>query len=179
MDARFYIMSSADVEQLLMLQQQYLRHAEDLMMQLEVVVRSPPPATAETPSTTMLSATSDLAAPAATSSSPIPDARTSEGFALGVRVLGGGTEIVVPTTWELEQYLEQDELHEQIHTLQSDAMQKADERVAIADQLYRRLDATVQRLDRDLTAMEKLLPVRLRVVWVNCVPAGRHSVLCG
>jgi hypothetical protein len=74
----------------------------------------------------------------------------------GVRVIDG-TEVIIPTTYELVEYVQNAELERQIQQAQEDCLQKADEKIAIAQQALDRIDAVCQRLDHDLGAMELLL----------------------
>jgi hypothetical protein len=98
---------------------QYIRAAEEKLMQLEVVV-------------------------------------SADGETLGVRV---GDQIVVPTTDELMEYTMNEDKYDEILKLQAECYQIADEKVAIAQQAYEMMDATVLRLDQDIQAMELLLQV--------------------
>jgi Inhibitor of growth proteins N-terminal histone-binding len=79
-----------------------------------------------------------------------------DGSSFGVRVLDGD-DVIIPTTYELLQYVKNEELYRQIQASQEDCLQKADEKVAIAQQALDRVDATCQRLDEDIAAMEELL----------------------
>lgn len=74
----------------------------------------------------------------------------------GVVVLGGKSkEAVVPTTEELSAYVHDPEALYKIKQLRASAMQQADEKVAIADQTHSLVDATIERLDNDIAALEK------------------------
>lgn len=66
-------------------------------------------------------------------------------------------EAFIPTTEELFDYTYNSQLYHQIQTLQQDCLQKADEKVMIAQQAYDTINVKVQRLDHDLMIMEKLL----------------------
>jgi Inhibitor of growth proteins N-terminal histone-binding len=91
--------------------------------------------------------------------------------------------VLVPTTRELMDYILQPQVgsgsssgavvdneavYRQITTLQRGCLQKADEKVVVAHQMFELLDAFVHRLDSDLTSMEQLLQVRWICVCV-CV----------
>jgi len=81
---------------------------------------------------------------------------------VGVRVPGSNADgsegvIMIPTTAELFMYTYQEDKYGQIQKLYRECLQKADENIAVARQTYDMIDATVQRLDRDIEAMEKLL----------------------
>lgn len=73
----------------------------------------------------------------------------------GVKVLSGNGQVVIPTTEELYGYLHNESAYREIQTLQTNAMQQADEKVAIAEQTYNIIDSAVKRLDQDLSTMEK------------------------
>mmetsp|Transcript_22537 Transcript_22537/g.31448 ORF Transcript_22537/g.31448 Transcript_22537/m.31448 type:complete len:296 (-) Transcript_22537:25-912(-) len=79
----------------------------------------------------------------------------------GVVVLGGEAkergEAVIPTTEELSSFIHDEEAWQHIVALRTKASQQAEEKVAIAEQNYALVDATVRRLDRDLGQMETLL----------------------
>lgn len=90
---------------------------------------------------------------------------------VGVRVPGSSTDgsegvIMIPTTAELFMYTYQEDKYGQIQKLYRECLQKADENIAVARQTYDMIDSTVQRLDRDIEAMEKLLQVSFRRVAV-------------
>jgi hypothetical protein len=81
---------------------------------------------------------------------------TTEDGRPGVIVLGGKSrEAVVPTTEELSAYVHDQEALARIRSLRNSAMQQAEEKVAIADQTHSLVDATVERLDNDIAALEK------------------------
>lgn len=88
----------------------------------------------------------------------------------GVRVLRGGSDLVVPTTEELMEYIRNDEAWQRIETLQEDALQMAQEKVAISDQTYALVDSTVKRLDRDLAKLETYVLVKSM-----CIRRQKHS----
>lgn len=159
--------------ELLHLQQQYLEEAEARMMELEIVVQQQQQQqTTESDGDVM-----EIDQPTE-SSNP-----ATSNYTEGLRVLGNGSRaVVIPTTLELEQYVhgvvdpptDEDGPHNDrrlrgsnsgtrygdILDRQRDLLQLADEKVAVASQLYDRMDGTVRRLDRDLAEMEKLLQVR-------------------
>lgn len=67
-------------------------------------------------------------------------------------------EAVIPTTNEFMEYtMNSLELYPQIKKLQKSVLQKADEKVSVAQQAYDMIDSKVQRLDADLDSMERLL----------------------
>jgi hypothetical protein len=76
----------------------------------------------------------------------------------GVRTLNGD-DVIMPTTLEMLDYTYDEDMHIEITRLQHETLQKSDEKVSIAQQTYEMVDVTVQRLERDLEAMEKLLQV--------------------
>jgi hypothetical protein len=86
-----------------------------------------------------------------------------------VRVLGAGPDgpTVVPTTEELLEYVHQKNEYRKIEKIQEDCLQRAEEKVAIANQTYSLVDDICKRLDSDVTALEKLLQVRFLLV-VSC-----------
>jgi hypothetical protein len=71
--------------------------------------------------------------------------------------------VTIPTTEELFEYIydQHEKEFQVIRKLQRDCLQKADEKVAVAQQAYEMVQAQVQRLDRDLAAMEQMLQVCL------------------
>lgn len=81
-----------------------------------------------------------------------------DGTKLGLRSMNG-QDIVVPTTQELFQYTHQDypEMYSRIEQLQRDCLQLSDEKVSIAKQIHKTIDGTVQRLDKDIEAVETIL----------------------
>lgn len=101
------------------LHQQYVRQAEEKVMQLEIVHKQP-------------------------------------GGKIGIRTLSGDA-VIMPTTRELMDFTNDEDMYCSIDKLQQETLQKSDEKVAIAQQAYEIIDATVQRLDRDLVEMETLL----------------------
>ena len=76
----------------------------------------------------------------------------------GVKVLGGSGEVIVPTTEELKELIRDTEAFQQIQILEGNALQQAEEKVAIADQTYRLVNGTCARLNKDLATLE---------TWVN------------
>jgi Inhibitor of growth proteins N-terminal histone-binding len=183
---------SDGTSQLLRLQQQYLEQAEARMMELEIVVQQQQQQqpTAEHDGDAM-----EIDPPTATTDSP-----ATSNYTAGLRVLGEGSRaVVIPTTLELEQYVHgvdpptnDDSPNDrrrrgstpygEILLRQRDLLQLADEKVAVASQLYDRMDGTVRRLDRDLAEMEKLLQVRARACYSHtiaflvypCIPLLMH-----
>ena len=85
-----------------------------------------------------------------------------------VRVLGTGSAsegeeerpAVVPTTEELLEYVHEPESYRKIERVQEDCVQRAEEKVAIADQTLSLVDNICKRLESDVSALEKLLEVR-------------------
>jgi hypothetical protein len=61
---------------------------------------------------------------------------------------------IIPTTEELQAYIQDLPAYRRICKLQQDAMQQSDEKVAIAEQTQALVDATVRRLDEDLSKLE-------------------------
>lgn len=70
---------------------------------------------------------------------------------------------VIPTTEELAAYVHQPSKYQKIQRIQQDCIQRAEEKVAIADQTYSLVDNVCKRLDSDLADLEKLLQVRKRI----------------
>jgi hypothetical protein len=183
-------------ERMLRLQNEYLEDAEGKMMELEVVVKERwrHQATDRQPED-HLSPSQEKGESAITE----PD----DSYFVGIRVLGGTRnsssdgdrpgEVVIPTTMELEQYVyhqqqqqrgersstPQPALYEEILELQRDMQQMADEKVAVARQLYDRLDGTVRRLDHDLAEMERLLQVRVVLLFVSALSYENEQCVCG
>lgn len=75
----------------------------------------------------------------------------------GIRVLKGKKEVVVPTTEELFSYVSDHESLKRIRAMQASLTQQAEEKVAIASQTHSVVEATVRRLDHDLSRLENLL----------------------
>lgn len=84
-------------------------------------------------------------------------APTTKGGTPGVRVLGGGSDVIVPTTEELTSYIKDEATLRRIQELEQSVIQQSEEKVAIAEQTYAIVDATVKRLDQDLVKLEALL----------------------
>ena len=120
-------------------QQEYVHSAEEKVLSLEVVAPPPPSASATT------------------SGSKRKHERTVPVMQPGVRVGGGGKEIVIPTTEELMQLVGNPEALQYIRDLEENALQQADEKVAISEQTYSLVDSVVKRLDADLETMEQML----------------------
>jgi hypothetical protein len=76
-----------------------------------------------------------------------------------VRVLGAGSNgpTIIPTTEELTAYVQEPSTLQKIESAQADALQRAEEKVAISEQTYALVDNICKRLDSDLGDMEKLL----------------------
>lgn len=79
----------------------------------------------------------------------------------GVRILGSGKDgpVTVPTTEELVAYIREPEALKRIETVQEDALQRAAEKVAIAEQSHALVDNICKRLESDLSEIEKMLQV--------------------
>ena len=75
----------------------------------------------------------------------------------------GEGQVVIPTTEELASYIHENETYDKIEQIQQDALQRAEEKVAIAHQTYSLVDNICKRLDHDLTELEKLLQVRQQI----------------
>ena len=82
----------------------------------------------------------------------------------GVRVLGGGDDVVIPTTEELSEYVHEPKAYDDITAAEVNVVQLAEEKVAIAQQTYNLIDEVCNRLDMTLTDFEKALQVR--VSWI-------------
>lgn len=77
-----------------------------------------------------------------------------------VRVLGGtgkNRPAIIPTTEELMAYVREPETLRRIALVQEDALQRAEEKVAIAEQNYGLIDNICKRLDSDLEEMKGFL----------------------
>lgn len=116
-----------------------MQRAEEKVLSLEVV--APPPPSAST----------------ATSGNKRKHEGSVPIMQPGVRVGGGGKEIVIPTTEELMQLVGNPEALQYIRDLEDNALQRADEKVAIAEQTYSLIDSVVKRLDADMETMEQML----------------------
>lgn len=88
----------------------------------------------------------------------LPVVMDPDGTRAGIRF--PDDSIVVPTTAEFMQYTMDRPSYIEIQNRQAGCLQKADEKVAIAQQAFDMVDAQVRRLDRDLEEMERLLQVR-------------------
>ena len=103
-----------------------------------------------------------------------------DGTILGLRE-SPDLEPMFPSTEELFDFVNDPAKYREIKELQNDCLQKADEKVAVARQALELIDAKVQRLDHDLSAMETLLQVcdttNKRGVCVCVAIAGTHPVL--
>lgn len=83
-----------------------------------------------------------------------------DGTVLGLRE-EANLEPMFPSTEELLDFVNEDPAKlKLIKALQEECLQKADEKVAVAQQAMELIDAKVQRLDHDLSVMETLLQVR-------------------
>ena len=84
-----------------------------------------------------------------------------------VRVLGGSDNddsdgerpAVVPTTEELLEYIHDPKSYKEIETMQEDCIQRAEEKVAIANQTLSLVDNICKRLESDCSSLEKVLEV--------------------
>jgi len=75
----------------------------------------------------------------------------------GVKVLGNSNDIIVPTTEELSSFIREKKTTRKIRSMEINAVQQAEEKVAIAEQTYSLVEATVKRLDKDLVKLETML----------------------
>eukprot|EP00980_Cylindrotheca_fusiformis_P014804 scaffold4026_cov117-Cylindrotheca_fusiformis.AAC.39 len=77
----------------------------------------------------------------------------------GVRILGSGCDgpVTLPTTEELAAYIHDHEALHRIETVQEDALQRAAEKVAVAEQSHALVDNICKRLESDLSEIEKML----------------------
>ena len=82
-----------------------------------------------------------------------------EDGSFGVRMLGGGEkkDPIIPTTYDMLQFVQDTELYERIRAVQEDCIQKSDEKVFVAQQALDRLDALCQQLDEDMADMERIV----------------------
>jgi len=71
-----------------------------------------------------------------------------------VKTQAGDDVLVVPTTEELRARIDDPVALSQIAKYRRDAMQRADEKVAIAEQTFAIVDAAIRRLDRDIGSFE-------------------------
>lgn len=96
--------------------------------------------------------------------------QSADGTVLGLRE-DPSLEPMFPSTEELFDFVNDPEKYKRIKALQRECLQKAEEKVAVARQSLELIDAKVQRLDHDLSAMETLLQVRPRLpycfVYIN------------
>ena len=112
---------SAGGERMRHLHQEYIRQAEEKIMQLEVIYKQ-------------------------------------HTGGVGIRTLNG-EQVIMPTTLEMMDYTYDEDMHSELIKLHRDSLQMADEKVGIAQQTYEMVDAIVQRLERDMEALEKILQV--------------------
>ena len=113
---------SAGGDRMRQLHQEYIRQAEEKVMQLEIIYKQ-------------------------------------HNGGVGIRTLNG-EQVIMPTTLEMMDYTYDEGMNNEIKKLHRDCLQMADEKVGIAQQTYEMVDAIVQRLERDMEAMEKILQVR-------------------
>jgi hypothetical protein len=85
--------------------------------------------------------------------------QSQDGTILGLRE-DPSLDPMFPSSEELFDFVNDPEKFSRIRGLQDECLQKADEKVAVARQALELIDAKVQRLDHDLSAMETLLQVR-------------------
>lgn len=77
-----------------------------------------------------------------------------EDGSFGIRSLSGDKkDIVVPTTYDLLQFVQDADLYQKIKATQEDCVQKSDEKVFVAQQALDRIDAVCQQLDEDMERM--------------------------
>jgi len=76
-----------------------------------------------------------------------------------VRILGKGKNrpAIIPTTEELMAYVREPESLGRIEAIQRDTLQRAEEKVAIAEQNLGLIDNVCQRLEADMEEMKKIL----------------------
>jgi len=132
-------------------QQEYVQQAEEKVLALEVVAPPPSKVTANTTAATRNS--SNTTASTSSTLQPQPGVRVST----KQQPKRQEDVVVIPTTEELTQLVCHPEALQIIRELQENALQQADEKVAIAEQTYNLVDAIVKRLDTDLEQMESLL----------------------
>lgn len=151
---------SADLQKLQQLQRDYILAAEKKMMNLQLVEMEDEESDEDEDQDAKIKADRE--------DEPASSEKKRKAPVYGVRVLNAdGTTssednpVVLPTTQEFMAYTYQPDAYKQIRALQKDCLQKADEKVAVAQQAYEMMDAQVQRLDADLAAMEQILQVRV------------------
>ncbi|KAL3925914.1 MAG: hypothetical protein SGARI_005763, partial [Bacillariaceae sp.] len=66
-------------------------------------------------------------------------------------------EVVIPTTEEFVRYVSDPEALAKIEAVQTDCLQRSEEKVAISDQTLTAVDNICRRLDSDILEMEKVL----------------------
>jgi len=78
---------------------------------------------------------------------------------LGISVAAndGSEAIIVPTTDEWMEYTFDEDKWRKIHQVQSECLQKAEEKVAVSQQAVDLIDSIIDRLDADIEAMEPIL----------------------
>lgn len=167
--------SSADLHKLRQLQRDYILATEEKIMQLEVVEMDNGYDDGDEDEDTASKMDDDDEPSTYYKRQEVKgQQRAPKPVSYGIRVLNeDGTTTspdnsakIVPTTEELVEYVYRTNarlaaVYPLILKLQQDCLQKADEKVAVAQQAYEMMDAQVQRLDSDLAAMEQLLQVRV------------------
>lgn len=95
--------------------------------------------------------------------------KNPNGSVLGIQLLDDQSiapeDAFIPTNDELFDYTYNPNSYAKIQKFQQECLQKAEEKVAVAQQTYELIDANVRRLDRDLEAMGKLLQVGRQRQW--------------
>ncbi|VEU34549.1 unnamed protein product [Pseudo-nitzschia multistriata] len=87
--------------------------------------------------------------------------------------------VVIPTTEELMAYIHEPETRSKIENLQSDALQQAEEKVAIANQTFELIDNLCRKLDTDLEEMERSLLARNGADFHNHSSGGVNGAVSG
>lgn len=87
--------------------------------------------------------------------------------------------VVIPTTEELMAYVHESSTRSKIELLRADAMQQAEEKVEIANQTFELVDNLCRKLDTDLKDMERSLLTRNGSEFHNHAVGGVNGVVPG
>ena len=135
---------SSSLHRLRQLHQAYLLAAEEKLLQQQVVVQK-----------------NNAASGFAVMNKPLATAGVQVGVGSSSTADDAGVNgvVVLPTTAEWWDLVTDPQKLVEIEQLQEQCLQKAEEKVSVAQQAFELIDAQVVRLDEDLAAMEELLQV--------------------
>mmetsp|Transcript_24362 Transcript_24362/g.51411 ORF Transcript_24362/g.51411 Transcript_24362/m.51411 type:complete len:342 (+) Transcript_24362:142-1167(+) len=149
------------MDETMRMQQEYLQLVEEKMGRLEVV---------DGEGVRVLAASRDGTGGTTTNEEDADEKMTGQDKELPV---------IIPTTEELMAYVHNPATRSKIETLRADALQQAEEKVAIANQTYELVDNLCRKLDTDLKEMERSLLARNGADFHNHPSAGANGVVPG